>query len=146
MLGIWGWWKFWLLGGCGDLVVKKVVRGLGLLGCVVCCVGLCECIKVNGFVCGCGFVCVLVSYLVLTSVAGLDLQLGGNSLGFTVDAGHEGDVTFQYSGLIDAAVLSDYKLVVQKFNTTTNQWESIHGDANSSLISLHYLWLRWMTC
>ncbi|WP_434219076.1 Ig-like domain-containing protein [Acinetobacter baumannii] len=86
------------------------------------------------------------SYLVLTSVAGLDLQLGGNSLGFTVDAGHEGDVTFQYSGLIDAAVLSDYKLVVQKFNTTTNQWESIHGDANSSLISLHYLWLRWMTC
>ncbi|TLT02328.1 hypothetical protein FD876_19250, partial [Acinetobacter baumannii] len=34
------------------------------------------------------------SYLVLTSVAGLDLQLGGNSLGFTVDAGHEGDVTF----------------------------------------------------
>ncbi len=79
------------------------------------------------------------SYLVLTSVAGLDLQLGGNSLGFTVDAGHEGDVTFQYSGLIDAAVLSDYKLVVQKFNTTTNQWESIHGDANSSLISLHLL-------
>ncbi|SSU61779.1 hemolysin-type calcium-binding domain-containing protein [Acinetobacter baumannii] len=79
------------------------------------------------------------SYLVLTSVAGLDLQLGGNSLGFTVAAGHEGDVTFQYSGLIDAAVLSDYKLVVQKFNTTTNQWESIHGDANSSLISLHLL-------
>ncbi|WP_369028946.1 BapA/Bap/LapF family large adhesin [Acinetobacter nosocomialis] len=79
------------------------------------------------------------SYLVLTSVAGLDLQLGGNSLGFTVAAGHEGEVTFQYSGLIDAAVLSDYKLVVQKFNTTTNQWESIHGDANSSLISLHLL-------
>ncbi|MGY2770702.1 BapA/Bap/LapF family large adhesin [Acinetobacter baumannii] len=79
------------------------------------------------------------SYLVLTSVAGLDLQLGGNSLEFTVADGHEGDVTFQYSGLIDAAVLSDYKLVVQKLNTTTNQWESIHGDANSSLISLHLL-------
>ncbi|MEI1679599.1 BapA/Bap/LapF family large adhesin, partial [Acinetobacter baumannii] len=79
------------------------------------------------------------AYLVLTSVAGLDLQLGGNSLGFTVADGHEGNVTFQYSGLIDAAVLSDYKLVVQKFNTTTNQWESIHGDANSSLISLHLL-------
>ncbi|WP_411800819.1 BapA/Bap/LapF family large adhesin, partial [Acinetobacter vivianii] len=81
------------------------------------------------------------SYLLLTSLAGIDLQLGGNSLGFEVDPGHEGTVTFQYSGLIDAALLSDYKLVVQKFNTTTNQWESIHGDSDASLLSLHLLGL-----
>ncbi|MCH7315488.1 Ig-like domain-containing protein [Acinetobacter sp. ANC 3882] len=81
------------------------------------------------------------SYLLLTSLAGIDLQLGGNSIGFNVAANHEGTVTFQYSGLIDVGLLSDYKLVVQKFNTTTNQWESIHGDSDASLLSLHLLGL-----
>ncbi|MCH7395090.1 Ig-like domain-containing protein, partial [Acinetobacter dispersus] len=81
------------------------------------------------------------SYLLLTSLAGIDLQLGGNSIGFNVATNHEGTVTFQYSGLIDVGLLSDYKLVVQKFNTTTNQWESIHGDSDASLLSLHLLGL-----
>jgi hypothetical protein len=36
-------------------------------------------------------------------------------------------------------LLSDYLLVVQKFNTTTGQWESLHGDSEASLISLSIL-------
>jgi VCBS repeat-containing protein len=79
------------------------------------------------------------SYLILTSLVGLDLQLGANSVGFTVGANQEGTATFTYSSLIDASLLSDYLLVVQKYNTTTGQWESLHGDSDASLISLSLL-------
>jgi len=79
------------------------------------------------------------TYLILTSLAGLDLQLGANSVNFSVGANEEGTATFTYSSLIDADVLSDYLLVVQKLNSTTGQWESIHGDSEASLISLSIL-------
>ena len=79
------------------------------------------------------------TYLILTSLAGLDIQLGANSVNFSVGANQEGTATFTYSSLIDADVLSDYLLVVQKFNSTTGQWESIHGDSEASLISLSLL-------
>ncbi|MGR0304850.1 beta strand repeat-containing protein, partial [Acinetobacter beijerinckii] len=79
------------------------------------------------------------TYLIMTSLVGLDLQLGANAVNFNVGADQEGTATFTYSSLIDASLLSDYLLVVQKFNTTTGQWESLHGDSEASLISLSLL-------
>lgn len=46
------------------------------------------------------------------------------------------DVTFNYSALIDASLLADYVLVVQKFDTATNQWVAVNGTGEADLLSL----------
>ncbi|MEO3358676.1 Ig-like domain-containing protein, partial [Acinetobacter haemolyticus] len=51
------------------------------------------------------------TYLLLASLAGLNLQLGSPGIGFTIDEGHTGDMTFNYSALISADALADYVLV-----------------------------------
>ncbi|MFX5096460.1 hypothetical protein ABTC58_18835, partial [Acinetobacter baumannii] len=41
--------------------------------------------------------------------------------------------------LINEGALGDYQLVVQKFNTATNRWESITGSSEASLLNLSVL-------
>ncbi|MFY5899919.1 beta strand repeat-containing protein, partial [Acinetobacter pittii] len=79
------------------------------------------------------------TYLALVSLAGLDLQLGSESIGFTVGAGQEGNATFTYSALIGVDALSDYSLVVQKFDTTTGQWTAIYGGGEADILDLTLL-------
>ncbi|MFX6049494.1 BapA/Bap/LapF family large adhesin, partial [Acinetobacter baumannii] len=79
------------------------------------------------------------TYLALVSLAGLDLQLGSESIGFTVGAGQEGNATFTYSALIGVDALSDYSLVVQKFDTTTGQWTAIYGGGQADILDLTLL-------
>ncbi|MDC5428263.1 Ig-like domain-containing protein, partial [Acinetobacter baumannii] len=79
------------------------------------------------------------TYLALISLAGLDLQLGSESIGFTVGAGQEGNATFTYSALIGVDALSDYSLVVQKFDTTTGQWTAIYGGGQADILDLTLL-------
>ncbi|CAI3118279.1 hypothetical protein MWMV8_MWMV8_03130 [Acinetobacter calcoaceticus] len=79
------------------------------------------------------------TYLALVSLAGLDLQLGSEAIGFTVGAGDEGNATFTYSALIGVNALSDYSLVVQKFDTATGQWTSIYGGGQADILDLTLL-------
>ncbi|WP_462174490.1 BapA/Bap/LapF family large adhesin [Acinetobacter baumannii] len=79
------------------------------------------------------------TYLALVSLAGLDLQLGSESIGFTVGAGQEGNATFTYSALIGVDALSDYSLVVQKFDTATGQWTAIYGGGQADILDLTLL-------
>ncbi|WP_017390073.1 BapA/Bap/LapF family large adhesin, partial [Acinetobacter calcoaceticus] len=79
------------------------------------------------------------TYLALVSLAGLDLQLGSEAIDFTVGAGQEGNATFTYSALIGVDALSDYSLVVQKFDTTTGQWTAIYGGGQADIIDLTLL-------
>ncbi|MGQ1141935.1 BapA/Bap/LapF family large adhesin [Acinetobacter baumannii] len=79
------------------------------------------------------------TYLALVSLAGLDLQLGSESIGFTVGAGQEGNATFTYSALIGVDALSDYSLVVQKFDATTGQWTAIYGGGQADILDLTLL-------
>ncbi|MFV4890003.1 Ig-like domain-containing protein [Acinetobacter baumannii] len=79
------------------------------------------------------------TYLALVSLAGLDLQLGSESIGFTVGAGQEGNATFTYSALIGVDALSDYSLVVQKFDTATGQWTAIYGGGQADILDLTIL-------
>ncbi|WP_422505419.1 beta strand repeat-containing protein, partial [Acinetobacter sp. JADD-285] len=78
------------------------------------------------------------SYLVAVSLAGLDLQLLGNdAIEFTVDPNREGTATFTFDAIITADLLSDYAIVVQKFDETTGEWVSIGGtNPEASLIDL----------
>ncbi len=78
------------------------------------------------------------SYLVAVSLAGLDLQLLGNdAIEFTVDPNREGTATFTFDALITADLLSNYAIVVQKFDEVTGQWVSIGGtNPEASLIDL----------
>ncbi|MCH7341346.1 beta strand repeat-containing protein, partial [Acinetobacter higginsii] len=78
------------------------------------------------------------SYLAAVSLAGLNLQLLGNAtIAFNVDADREGTATFTFSGLLTANVLSDYSLVVQKYDATTGQWVSIGGtNPQATLVDL----------
>ncbi|NUG51611.1 type I secretion C-terminal target domain-containing protein [Acinetobacter lactucae] len=79
------------------------------------------------------------TYLALVSLAGLDLQLGSEAIDFTVGAGQEGNATFTYSALIGVNALSDYSLVVQKFDTTTGQWTAIYGGGQADILDLTLL-------
>ncbi|WP_281064992.1 beta strand repeat-containing protein, partial [Acinetobacter calcoaceticus] len=79
------------------------------------------------------------TYLALVSLAGLDLQLGSEAIGFTVGAGDEGNATFTYSALIGVDALSDYSLVLQKFDTTTGQWTSVYGGGQADILDLTLL-------
>ncbi|SSN38888.1 biofilm-associated protein [Acinetobacter baumannii] len=79
------------------------------------------------------------TYLALVSLAGLDLQLGSESIGFTVGAGQEGNATFTYSALIGVDALSDYSLVIQKFDTATGQWTAIYGGGQADILDLTLL-------
>jgi len=79
------------------------------------------------------------TYLALVSLAGLDLQLGSEAIGFTVGAGDEGNATFTYSALIGVNALSDYSLVLQKFDTTTGQWTSVYGGGQADILDLTLL-------
>ncbi|MNZ09390.1 hypothetical protein D3C78_262100 [compost metagenome] len=79
------------------------------------------------------------TYLALVSLAGLDLQLGSEAIDFTVGAGQEGNATFTYSALIGVDALSDYSLVVQKFDTTTGQWTAIYGGGQADILDLTLL-------
>ena len=78
------------------------------------------------------------SYLAAVSLAGLNLQLLGNAtIAFNVDADREGTATFTFSGLLTANVLSDYTLVLQKYDATTQQWISIGGtNPQATLVDL----------
>ncbi|MDE4038583.1 Ig-like domain-containing protein [Acinetobacter pittii] len=79
------------------------------------------------------------TYLALVSLAGLDLQLGSEAIDFTVGAGQEGNATFTYSALIGVDALSDYSLVVQKFDTATGQWTSVYGGGEADILDLTLL-------
>ncbi|WP_225995879.1 beta strand repeat-containing protein, partial [Acinetobacter oleivorans] len=79
------------------------------------------------------------TYLALVSLAGLDLQLGSEAIGFTVGAGDEGNATFTYSALIGVDALSDYSLVLQKFDTATGQWTSVYGGGQADILDLTLL-------
>ncbi len=79
------------------------------------------------------------TYLALVSLAGLDLQLGSESIGFTVGAGQEGNATFTYSALIGVDALSDYSLVVQKLDPVTGQWTSVYGGGQADILDLTLL-------
>ncbi|MCH7309436.1 Ig-like domain-containing protein, partial [Acinetobacter sp. NIPH 1852] len=76
------------------------------------------------------------TYLLLASLAGLDLQLGSAGIGFNIDEGHTGDMTFNYSALISADALADYVLVLQKFDEETGQWTAVTGPGQADLLSL----------
>ncbi|WP_284085331.1 BapA/Bap/LapF family large adhesin, partial [Acinetobacter haemolyticus] len=76
------------------------------------------------------------TYLLLASLAGLNLQLGSPGIGFTIDEGHTGDMTFNYSALISADALADYVLVLQKFDEATGQWTAVTGPGQADLLSL----------
>jgi VCBS repeat-containing protein len=79
------------------------------------------------------------TYLALVSLAGLDLQLGSEAIDFTVGAGQEGNATFTYSALIGVDALSDYSLVVQKFDTATGEWTSVYGGGEADILDLTLL-------
>ncbi|MDO7362971.1 type I secretion C-terminal target domain-containing protein, partial [Acinetobacter geminorum] len=79
------------------------------------------------------------TYLALVSLAGLDLQLGSESIGFTVGAGQEGNATFTYSALIGVDALSDYSLVVQKLDPVTGEWTSVYGGGEADILDLTLL-------
>ncbi|MEO4077818.1 BapA/Bap/LapF family large adhesin, partial [Acinetobacter pittii] len=78
------------------------------------------------------------SYLVAVSLAGLDLQLlADEAIEFTVDPNREGTATFTFDAIITADLLSDYAIVVQKFDEATGEWVSIGGtNPEASLIDL----------
>ncbi|WP_345795572.1 BapA/Bap/LapF family large adhesin [Acinetobacter nosocomialis] len=79
------------------------------------------------------------TYLALVSLAGLNLQLGSEAVNFNVAANQEGNATFTYSALIGVNALSDYSLVVQKFDTATGQWTSIYGGGQADILHLTLL-------
>ncbi|WP_151766189.1 beta strand repeat-containing protein, partial [Acinetobacter colistiniresistens] len=78
------------------------------------------------------------SYVAAVSLLGLNLQLLGNStIAFNVDADRESSATFTFSGLLTANVLSDYSLVIQKYDATTQQWVSVGGtNPQATLVNL----------
>ncbi|PTV49594.1 flagellar protein [Acinetobacter pittii] len=79
------------------------------------------------------------TYLALVSLAGLDLQLGSESIGFTVAPDQEGTATFTYSALLGADVLSDYSLVLQKLDPVTGDWTSVYGGGEADILDLTLL-------
>ncbi|TDM64046.1 hypothetical protein C4608_08475, partial [Acinetobacter sp. KU 013TH] len=79
------------------------------------------------------------TYLALVSLAGLDLQLGSESIGFTVAPDQEGTATFTYSALLGADVLSDYSLVLQKLDPITGDWTSVYGGGEADILDLTLL-------
>ncbi|WP_369029641.1 BapA/Bap/LapF family large adhesin [Acinetobacter sp. XH1741] len=79
------------------------------------------------------------TYLALVSLAGLNLQLGSEAITFNVAANQEGNAKFTYSALIGVNALSDYSLVVQKFDTATGQWTSIYGGGQADILHLTLL-------
>ncbi|MFR9680755.1 BapA/Bap/LapF family large adhesin, partial [Acinetobacter sp. SEK570] len=79
------------------------------------------------------------TYLALVSLAGLDLQLGSEAIGFSVAANQEGNATFTYSALIGVNALADYSLVVQKLDPVTGQWTSVYGGGQADIIKLTLL-------
>ncbi|WP_410567300.1 beta strand repeat-containing protein [Acinetobacter sp. H1(2024)] len=79
------------------------------------------------------------TYLALVSLAGLNLQLGSDAVTFNVAANQEGNAKFTYSALIGVNALSDYSLVVQKFDTATGQWTSIYGGGQADILHLTLL-------
>ncbi|WP_312068583.1 BapA/Bap/LapF family large adhesin, partial [Acinetobacter sp.] len=79
------------------------------------------------------------TYLALVSLAGLDLQIGSEAIGFSVAANNEGNATFTYSALIGVNALADYSLVVQKLDPVTGQWTSVYGGGQADIIKLTLL-------
>ncbi|UIJ44857.1 Ig-like domain-containing protein [Sphingomonas cannabina] len=78
------------------------------------------------------------NYLALVSLVGLDLQvLGVPNVAFTVEPGHSLDAVFEYDALANIGVLSDYRVVVQKWDGT--QWTSIDGSGQITLLDLGLL-------
>ncbi|WP_215901288.1 S-layer family protein, partial [Acinetobacter sp. TUM15131] len=78
------------------------------------------------------------SYVAAVSLLGLNLQLLGNStIAFNVDADRTSTATFTFSGLLTANVLSDYSLVIQKYDAATKQWVSVGGtNPQATLVNL----------
>ncbi|MFX5195340.1 hypothetical protein ABTC62_20225, partial [Acinetobacter baumannii] len=63
--------------------------------------------------------------------------LGKPTVAFNVDADRQGTATFTFSGLLNAGVLNDYSIVVQKYDAATGQWVSIGGNnPQATLVSL----------
>ncbi|MFK3777608.1 BapA/Bap/LapF family large adhesin [Agrobacterium sp. NPDC089420] len=76
------------------------------------------------------------TYLAVVSLAGLDLQLFADTIEFDVETGHKQDLGFNFSAILGAGVLGDYSLVVQKWDAATQQWTSIDGQSNATILSL----------
>ncbi|MFD2237974.1 BapA/Bap/LapF family large adhesin [Aureimonas populi] len=80
------------------------------------------------------------NYLALVSVGILDLQatvLGTESVTFSVEEGTTLDATFDFGALAAIGLLSDYAVVVQRWDGT--QWTSIDGSGESTLLDLTLL-------
>ncbi|WP_295808114.1 Ig-like domain-containing protein [uncultured Nitratireductor sp.] len=80
------------------------------------------------------------NYVALASIGALDLQaevLGTSTVGFSVEEGHTLEADFDYSALASLGVLSDYALVIQKWDGT--QWTGIDGTGEATLLELGLL-------
>ncbi|WP_229447710.1 BapA/Bap/LapF family large adhesin [Nitratireductor sp. B36] len=80
------------------------------------------------------------NYLALVSIGVLDLQaevLGTSTVNFSVEENHTLEADFDYSALASLGVLSDYSLVIQKWDGT--QWTGIDGTGEATLLELGLL-------
>ncbi len=80
-----------------------------------------------------------MSYLLGLGVGlgSLNLQatvLGIPTLSFSVEDGHSQDLTFAFGSLIDASLLGEYQVVVQKRDPETGKWTTIDGSAEGASI------------
>ncbi len=72
----------------------------------------------------------------------LDLQatvLGTPSVEFNVEEGHTLEADFDYSALASLGVLSDYAVVVQKFDPELGQWVGIDGSGEATVLDIGLL-------
>jgi len=80
------------------------------------------------------------TYLLLVSLGVLNLQatvLGTASVEFDVQQGQSLDATFEYDALLSLGVLSNYQLVVQRWDGT--QWTAVAGSGQATLLELNLL-------
>ncbi|MFH4247225.1 hypothetical protein WAI89_20955, partial [Acinetobacter baumannii] len=64
--------------------------------------------------------------------------LGTPSVGFTIDAGHEAEVTFSYSAALSVSLLNDYKVVLQQ-KGSDGSWYNINGGTSTGLLNIGLL-------
>ncbi|WP_162230623.1 BapA/Bap/LapF family large adhesin [Nitratireductor soli] len=66
-------------------------------------------------------------------------MLGTPSVSFTVEEGHTLEADFDYSALASLGVLSDYAVVVQKWDAELGQWVGIDGSGEATLLEIGLL-------
>ncbi|NRC54626.1 BapA/Bap/LapF family large adhesin [Neoaquamicrobium sediminum] len=72
----------------------------------------------------------------------MDLQatvLGTPSVEFNVEEGHTLEADFDYSALASLGVLSNYAVVVQKFDPELGQWVGIDGSGEATVLDIGLL-------